>query len=214
MPRKTTSVQVPLAALYCASMRPRPDATENARCRSGPTTRSDGFNEAAARCHGKPAIRSAPTAARTSSFNEAAARCHGKPRCGRKHTRGTNASMRPRPDATENVERAARFVYAVGRASMRPRPDATENWSASPSCPLISFCFNEAAARCHGKPRPAPASSACCGGFNEAAARCHGKLDGRVHAHVGHPGFNEAAARCHGKQPRRTRPATTSSSLQ
>ena len=61
-------------------------------------------------------------------FNEAAARCLGKPglRVELDPTAG-RASMRPRPDAAEN----AQDCTIVGRvhvpASMRPRPDAAEN---------------------------------------------------------------------------------------
>ena len=37
-----------------ASMRPRPDATENEKCARRRQSSASGFNEAAARCHGKP----------------------------------------------------------------------------------------------------------------------------------------------------------------
>ena len=59
-------------------------------------------------------------------FNEAAARCHGKLPHGRRLPRRTPASMRPRPDATENLLRTA-CREKEAAASMRPRPDATEN---------------------------------------------------------------------------------------
>ena len=42
-------------AYHMASMRPRPDAAENARTGPPPACRSSCFNEAAARCRGKPA---------------------------------------------------------------------------------------------------------------------------------------------------------------
>ena len=35
--------------------------------------------------------------------------------------------------------------------------------------------FNEAAARCRGKPAPTPPAAGRSPGFNEAAARCRGK---------------------------------------
>ena len=60
--------------------------------------------------------------------------------------------------------------------------------------------FNEAAARCRGKPGSTVFDSQEKQGFNEAAARCRGKpgyddgYDGGLQ-----PGFNEAAARCRGK---------------
>ena len=62
-------------------------------------------------------------------FNEAAARCRGKPIPMPKGFCYQSASMRPRPDAAENVQRALRTL-ALGRlvASMRPRPDAAENF--------------------------------------------------------------------------------------
>ena len=53
---------------------PRKTAT-NMMKRQNPRSR---FNEAAARCHGKP-WRSAAGCRPAESFNEAAARCHGKP---------------------------------------------------------------------------------------------------------------------------------------
>ena len=60
------------------------------------------------------------------SFNEAAARCRGKPA----HLVGDpavrRASMRPRPDAAENRNPHDRIRGPVA-ASMRPRPDAAEN---------------------------------------------------------------------------------------
>ena len=61
-----------------ASMRPRPDAAENSRRCARRWGKSSRFNEAAARCRGKPpACRASPNAGRT-GFNEAAARCRGK----------------------------------------------------------------------------------------------------------------------------------------
>ena len=44
--------------------------------------RPPGFNEAAARCRGKPWSAAASTAAALTGFNEAAARCRGKPSLG------------------------------------------------------------------------------------------------------------------------------------
>ena len=202
MPRKTVSRRSsdrPDGA--GASMRPRPDAAEN---RSKPSVR-----------HGN-AVR----------FNEAAARCRGKPGPTRRLTSVVcRASMRPRPDAAENRPgspparpRPRRFNEAAARcrgkpaaraaqplaaraASMRPRPDAAENPTPSPpSHPSSGFRFNEAAARCRGKPAPKPIAPPPKPGFNEAAARCRGKPA----APAGRPtrssrGFNEAAARCRGK---------------
>ena len=84
------------------------------------------FNEAAARCRGKP-TSTASRSRMTLSFNEAAARCRGK-RC---------------------VE--AMLICWIA-ASMRPRPDAAENIQHFHPPPPFCRRFNEAAARCRGKP--------------------------------------------------------------
>ena len=90
----------------------------------------------------------------SSGFNEAAARCHGKPTLHRRNWNADSASMRPRPDATENPFTRPGSATLDDLASMRPRPDATENelhvtdhFGGPPG-------FNEAAARCHGKLGP------------------------------------------------------------
>ena len=66
-------------------MRPRPDAAEN------PITM---IRRCGADCR----------------FNEAAARCRGKPAAGREPLPDVAASMRPRPDAAENVQRFNAFT--------------------------------------------------------------------------------------------------------
>ena len=53
MPRKTTERVVGCAAAGVASMRPRPDAAENAAANVSDVILPAGFNEAAARCRGK-----------------------------------------------------------------------------------------------------------------------------------------------------------------
>ena len=86
-----------------ASMRPRPDAAENAARSSGVIAGCEWcFNEAAARCRGKHAALVA-WLRRAAGFNEAAARCRGKLRRSRAFGLGLRASMRPRPDAAENT---------------------------------------------------------------------------------------------------------------
>ena len=62
-----------------------------------------------------------------------------------------DASMRPRPDAAEN---GGKFVWTTSspEASMRPRPDAAENTPPGSGPSANPRCFNEAAARCRGKP--------------------------------------------------------------
>ena len=72
-----------------------------------------GFNEAAARCRGKPRT-STKAPSRSRCFNEAAARCRGKPGATRADAPGPDgASMRPRPDAAEN--RTGRAWYAAAQ---------------------------------------------------------------------------------------------------
>ena len=73
------SAQLLSCATWIASMRPRPDAAEN---RGAPTSTLD---------------------RRRRGFNEAAARCRGKPGGRGRGERRADASMRPRPDAAENV---------------------------------------------------------------------------------------------------------------
>ena len=53
MPRKTADTALDTPAHKPASMRPRPDATENLPESSRPSSAAACFNEAAARCHGK-----------------------------------------------------------------------------------------------------------------------------------------------------------------
>ena len=78
MPRKTDGCRAVRGVVFLASMRPRPDAAENHPNLRDRLFSPEGFNEAAARCRGKPSSRRwrSPAACR---FNEAAARCRGKP---------------------------------------------------------------------------------------------------------------------------------------
>ena len=102
MPRKTPACAPRPASGRSASMRPRPDAAENAAPAAAAERLERSFNEAAARCRGKHS-------------QEVGVRIDLD-----------HASMRPRPDAAENA--LARLGLALtGRASMRPRPDAAEN---------------------------------------------------------------------------------------
>ena len=76
MPRKTLVADLLRQLAHAASMRPRPDAAENVTLEDDDVSEHR-FNEAAARCRGKPGVRD------------------GRGACAR-------ASMRPRPDAAEN----------------------------------------------------------------------------------------------------------------
>ena len=109
-----------------ASMRPRPDATENLEA----AEHRDGGGQRAS-------MRPRPDA--TENLPRTRATTGRRP-----------ASMRPRPDATENACMADSQT-APATASMRPRPDATENAVAGRPAGSFPGGFNEAAARCHGK---------------------------------------------------------------
>ena len=107
MPRKTRRGGVLLPAQDDASMRPRPDATENVvrhlaeiiALVASMRPRPDATENM------ERTLKPAPD---TSRFNEAAARCHGKRAQPPRRPAGSrSASMRPRPDATENAWRAA-----------------------------------------------------------------------------------------------------------
>ena len=77
MPRKTRARDGRRPPRARASMRPRPDAAENAAHSARTVPGNARFNEAAARCRGKRSPRRATTCRRF-GFNEAAARCRGK----------------------------------------------------------------------------------------------------------------------------------------
>ena len=103
MPRKTRDGAAERPPWVDPSMRPRPDAAENRVPPAPAVNRAPAFNEAAARCRGKPhwtriwrgsrrrpSMRPRPDAAENHqiaapliplprAFNEAAARCRGKP---------------------------------------------------------------------------------------------------------------------------------------
>ena len=152
-----------------------------ARCRGKRRARSRvrrparRFNEAAARCRGKrlpvrvlgeeheASMRPRPDATENSGGDgslgavSAAASMRPRPDAAENvvrllpHRGDGAASMRPRPDAAEN-EHLDAAVQVLGIASMRPRPDAAENLSRHPCTSAGYSRFNEAAARCRGKP--------------------------------------------------------------
>ena len=126
MPRKTRLEPGRALHVVAASMRPRPDAAENV-----------GLFQVGRRAQRR--------------FNEAAARCRGKPTWYGWHPHRLLASMRPRPDAAENAP-PPRGRREAAAASMRPRPDAAENVGLFQVGRRAQRRFNEAAARCRGKP--------------------------------------------------------------
>ena len=77
MPRKTGTRRHADEAQGPASMRPRPDAAENAVKREVRRSETYRFNEAAARCRGKRTYNN-KALRHHRGFNEAAARCRGK----------------------------------------------------------------------------------------------------------------------------------------
>ena len=203
MPRKTHQSLDVGGHLAVISMRPRPDAAENPATRRRARRARTHFNEAAARCRGKPPFDYREPPHRDRHFNEAAARCRGKPGdLAGDAARPVGISMRPRPDAAENP------------AAVRARVQYAQSY------------FNEAAARCRGKPLHVASGYYTLRGFNEAAARCRGKPrrsprrptltpvasmrprpDAAENPTTGRTSgrnstrFNEAAARCRGKPP-------------
>ena len=90
MPRKTDDAQPGVEPLPGASMRPRPDAAENARQPGSLDPRALRFNEAAARCRGK------------------------RPHALEHQEEARPASMRPRPDAAENRQAALSIARGNG----------------------------------------------------------------------------------------------------
>ena len=116
MPRKTVDLVEAARPVDTASMRPRPDAAENREIEEAGVvsllvsmrTRPDAAEN--------PGLDS-PLRLWQQGFNEAAARCRGKPQASVPHRRGGRlASMRPRPDAAENQIRAllrARWVKTL-----------------------------------------------------------------------------------------------------
>ena len=101
------------------------------------------------------------------------------------------------------------------RASMRPRPDAAENQGIHAARGFTPPGFNEAAARCRGKP-PATTDRTDTrpSGFNEAAARCRGKPRDWLTEEQALKCFNEAAARCRGKPRPPKQPSAWAAMLQ
>ena len=90
MPRKTALDVPPVLRDDLPSMRPRPDAAENHPIMPSGTPERTAFNEAAARCRGKPLGSRPPGGSRR------------------------RPSMRPRPDAAENPWRNRHFVGGYG----------------------------------------------------------------------------------------------------
>ena len=147
-------------------------------CAAGRRNPRPGFNEAAARCRGKPqpserssagspkaSMRPRPDAAEnrrrqrrqfsrpSRSFNEAAARCRGKPRGPAPATPAARCFNEAAARCRGKPHKRRSSHGSVPLASMRPRPDAAENRAARPAVRTPPRGFNEAAARCRGKPR-------------------------------------------------------------
>ena len=79
-----------------------------------------------------------------------------------------------------------------------------KTWACAADAVGAGGGFNEAAARCRGKPAASvPEASILAACFNEAAARCRGKRPVPRPTPSAWCRFNEAAARCRGKRTRR-----------
>ena len=150
-----------------------------------PPARTPGFNEAAARCRGKPGAVAGSGCGRTARFNEAAARCRGKPRPAPRRSDSDSRFNEAAARCRGKPERHAAHLH-VDVASMRPRPDAAENAIRRSDSPSTRSRFNEAAARCRGKHERPSGTASATSGFNEAAARCRGKRAPRRADHHPH----------------------------
>ena len=199
MPRKTRYGRPVVRHDAAASMRPRPDAAENAASCHAARSRCSRFNEAAARCRGKRLRRDRRGRDRSAASMRPRPDAAENPPHGRPQVEFARASMRPRPDAAENLP-AGVVRMATRAASMRPRPDAAENRrgrrggrgpavaSMRPRPDAAENRVSTPAARRRApvasmRPRPDAAENPRrCGRyshdwkrFNEAAARCRGK---------------------------------------
>ena len=124
------------------------------------------------------------------------------------------ASMRPQRNAGENSELEKLPAMLSIDASMRPQRNAGENILGGALRRSPTTGFNEAPAKCRGKPAFRSRSSRCLVCFNEAPAKCRGKpaRDGRPA--TGNNCFNEAPAKCRGKLARGCSAAPCAASLQ
>ena len=113
--------------LSSASMRPPRNAGENESHALSSLCANAGFNEAPAKCRGKP-MRMRVSGLTMSCFNEAPAKCRGK---------------------------LYQLYYSFGEhgASMRPPRNAGENYYSVFAFDRVRNCFNEAPAKCRGKPQ-------------------------------------------------------------
>ena len=127
MPRKTRATFYEDLKADLASMRPRPDAAENVHDHGDQRGGAGCFNEAAARCRGKPGDDGVSPAWQDASMRPRPDAAENSIQQAEGYWRRM-ASMRPRPDAAENVDGGG-GDRAAAVASMRPRPDAAENYN-------------------------------------------------------------------------------------
>ena len=230
MPGKTPPASAKLLQHDSASMRPQRNAGENHLPHLFCPLAENGFNEAPAKCRGKRRIcnlgergwkasmrpqRNAGENSVEIGIEDIVLPASMRPQ----RNAGENsaildllrpterASMRPQRNAGENVLPPGKAPSST-RASMRPQRNAGENIGHHGLLSVDTGCFNEAPAKCRGKPhqrrtqllpyphasmRPqrnagentsSPAMSGCrAAGFNEAPAKCRGKrcTPGRWH---------------------------------
>ena len=139
-----------------------------------PASAAAGFNEAAARCRGKRQDRWRVFERQKASMRprpDAAENVAGRQR----RPVGHHASMRPRPDAAENNGSGHRLRPPDVRASMRPRPDAAENPAARDGLVAWGLASMRPRPDAAENDNEAITKVGTNGGFNEAAARCRGK---------------------------------------
>ena len=118
----------------------------------------------------------ARTSRGTAGFNEAPAKCRGKPGTSKNQLSMTTASMRPQRNAGENAPDNS-VQCKRRRASMRPQRNAGENSALLSTAGVRYPCFNEAPAKCRGKRLCTPSGgTGRSASFNEAPAKCRGKL--------------------------------------
>ncbi len=205
--------RIPQGKAHHASMRPQRNAGENFRAGVPPPN-------ATARASMRPQRNAGENA---------------PPPAASRSTRA--ASMRPQRNAGENVS-----VLAEGglrrSASMRPQRNAGENRIGRHAHGRRDSCFNEAPAKCRGKPSFPSKDREGISRFNEAPAKCRGKLavanrcptkaaaSMRPQRNAGENalrtdflprqkhGFNEAPAKCRGKRGGRVAPRFHGAGLQ
>ena len=141
-----------------ASMRPRPDAAENVERRQPHVERPDASMRPRPDAAENPASDFSPPIP-VARFNEAAARCRGKHPGHRRLRRRDDASMRPARKGPENEDVVAEPASGDDRASMRPARKGPENSISGSGGAGAGGGFNEAGPQGAGKRARAPCTN-------------------------------------------------------